>query len=133
MGAGLAAVRHRRPRAAATAAADRQRDQPQAQRARALQETLYKRASQVGDGDADSDGEFGIAACDAYPAVVERLQRCSAMPPASRGQLQDAMRQQLDGWRAALTDGGPEARDAIEMTCQAAVDGLTQMLTNMGC
>ena len=43
------------------------------------------------------------------------------------------MRQQLDGWRAALTDGGPEARDAIEMTCQAAVDGLTQMLTNMGC
>ena len=96
--------------------------------ARQVQEEIYRRASEVGDG---SDRSTGIAACNDYLVIVERFGACDKVPRAAK----DAVGQSLDAMRASWVMAGDDdaSREAVEMGCAAAGDALRQMLVSSGC
>ncbi|MBK9033002.1 MAG: hypothetical protein IPL61_17310 [Myxococcales bacterium] len=102
----------------------------QHEHARALQETLYKRASQVGRGDGDG---IGIEACDAYLAQLAEIEDCDQLPLAAKRALRESLAAMRSAWQDALTGDSDEVRASIEMSCQAAADGLAQMRASVGC
>lgn len=97
--------------------------------AREVQEELYRRASEVGDG--TDLGPTGIAACNDYLAIVERFGECDQIPQGAK----DAVGQSVDAMRATWVQAGDDdaSREAVEMGCAAAGDALRQMLVSSGC
>lgn len=117
------AITPRQARECSDLLSDVQRDH-----AREMQEALYKRASAVAPADAE-----GLPACREFDAIVEALDQCPQFPVAERNALREAAAAQRDAWRDALSSGGAEIRETVEMSCRASVEGLTGMRAARGC
>jgi hypothetical protein len=74
---------------------------------------------------AAADGEVGIAECDAfvkaYRACVEK------MPEAARGPANDGLKQMVDAWKQAASQGDA-AKDALKTGCKSAYDNSKQAM-----
>ena len=74
---------------------------------------------------AAADGEVGIAECDlfvkSYRACVEK------MPEAARGPASDGLKQMVDAWKQAASQGDA-AKDALKTGCKSAYDNSKQAM-----
>ena len=74
---------------------------------------------------AAADGEVGIAECDAfvtaYRACVEK------MPEAARGPAGDGLKQMVDAWKQAASQGDA-ARESLKTGCKSAYDNSKQAM-----
>ncbi len=118
------AVTPRQARACSDQLTEEQRDH-----ARAMQEALYKRATQVGDGDA---GELP-AICGVYFRMTDDLDGCPAMAEAEREQLREVAADRRAQWLVLLATGDDGAGDEVEQACQYALEALTDQRANRGC
>ncbi|MBK7077629.1 MAG: hypothetical protein IPH44_35570 [Myxococcales bacterium] len=101
----------------------------QREHARAMQEALYKRASQVGEED---PGELP-AICGVYVELVDDLDSCPAMAEAERDQLREMAEQSRMQWRVLLATDDDGARDQVEQGCQIAAQVLRDLRAARGC
>jgi hypothetical protein len=97
--------------------------------ARQVQEELYRRASEVGDG--SSGGAIGIAACDDYLLLAARYADCDQVPEAARASFGEMVAAQRAQWEAAGDDDA--SREDVERECTADGAVLQQRLDNEGC
>lgn len=120
-----AAVTPRQARACSDQLTDEQREH-----ARAMQEALYKRASQVGDED---PGELP-AICGVYFQMIDDLDSCPTMAEAEREQLREMASAAREQWTLQLADAADDdARDQVEQNCQILAQTLSAQRASRGC
>jgi hypothetical protein len=98
--------------------------------AREVQEELYRRASEVGDG-SSGGGAIGIAACDDYLALAARYSECDQVPESVRASFDEVVAQQRERWQEAGDDDA--SRESVERECTAVMQDLDQRVANQGC
>jgi len=96
--------------------------------ARALQENVYRRASEVGEGGGSG---LGIAACDAYFGLAERYAGCDQVSEAVRDAFTEEVMEQRMRWGDAGDDDS--SREAIERECVSLVQIMDQRIDGSGC
>jgi hypothetical protein len=97
--------------------------------ARQVQEDLYRRASEVGDG--SSGGAIGIAACDDYLVLAARYSECDQVPESVRESFDEIVTQQRARWQEAGDDDA--SREGVERECTAVIQDLQQRVAMSGC
>ena len=97
--------------------------------ARAMQEALYKRATQVGDGDPSELPEI----CGPYFALIDDLDSCPAMAEAEREQLREMANESRTQWRVLLATDDDDAREQVEQGCQIAAQVVRDLRSARGC
>jgi hypothetical protein len=95
--------------------------------AREAQAELYRRASTVA-----SPGNDALASCAEYARRIDRIASCDQAPPTVKEALRQAADAMRAGWENIDLDD-PQQREAAEMGCRAAVEGLAQTITALGC
>ncbi|MBL8620955.1 MAG: hypothetical protein JNK64_06610 [Myxococcales bacterium] len=119
-----AAATPRQARACSDQLSEEQRDH-----ARAMQEALYKRASQVGE---DDPGELPPI-CGVYFQLIDDIDSCPAMAEAERDQLREMADESRAQWRVLLATDDDGARDQVEQGCQIAAQVLRDLRATRGC
>jgi len=72
---------------------------------------------------------FGIAECDEWRQVVERLIACDKFPQNAKDSMRQALDQSFQSWQQMVAT----QRDSIASACKAASDATRQSLTSLGC
>jgi Tfp pilus assembly protein PilV len=71
----------------------------------------------------------GVAECDEWRHVVERLIACDKFPATAKQSMRQALDQTFEAWRQSQGMG----RDQIAAACKAAADSTRQSMTSLGC
>lgn len=96
--------------------------------AREVQESLYRRASEVGAG---RDGATGVEECDDYVRAAEAFEDCPSIPPAVKDAIRQSVASMRETWAGLGDDEG--SRRAAALGCSSAAEALRQSLVAQGC
>lgn len=85
-----------------------------------------------GSYDAAPAGATGMAACDEYIGLVDRLSYCSAYPQSSRDAIRDSIEAMRKGWGdpAYMSD---YMRESTNESCRMMVESMRQTMSSLGC
>jgi hypothetical protein len=75
-------------------------------------------------------GSTGMAACDEYVTLVDRLQLCDAYPYSSRVAAKDALEAMRASWSSYMSD---YLKESTNDSCKMLVDSTRQTMQQMGC
>lgn len=85
----------------------------------------------IRDGAGPPAGTLGIAECNQWEQITNKLAQCDKFPAESRDAIIRGVKQTMDAWRAQQMTA--DTVRSIENACKAAVDAMTTSMKQLGC